>query len=68
MENLNILTVGFNMNKKNTLDVGLNSELLALFSSEEEFMSLIDMEALREVIFPLANAIITKAKEVEGNE
>lgn len=68
MENLNILTVGFNMNKKNTLDVGLNSELLALFSSEEEFMSLIDMEALQEVLFPLVNAIITKAKEVEGNE
>ena len=63
---INLLEVNFKENGE--LDVSLNAQLLYLFEDEEELISLVDVDALRKALIPLANKILAKAREVKINE
>ena len=63
---LNLLEVYFKGNGE--LFVQLNKDLMYLFETEEELLSLVDEKALQEALIPLSNKILKKAKEVFSNE
>ena len=63
---LNLLEVYFKSNGE--LLVQLNKDLMYLFETEEELLSLVDEKALQEALIPLSNKILKKAKEVFSNE
>ena len=67
---LNLLEVYFKGNGE--LFVQLNEDLMYLFETEEELLSLVDEKALekalQEALIPLSNKILKKAKEVYHNE
>lgn len=63
---LNLLEVYFKDNGE--LFVQLNKDLMYLFKTEEELLSLVDEKALQEALIPLSNKILKKAKEVFSNE
>ena len=63
---LNLLEVYFKDNGE--LFVQLNKDLMYLFKTEEELLSLVDEKALQEALIPLSNKILKKAKEVYPNE
>lgn len=63
---LNLLEVYFKDNGE--LFVQLNKDLMYLFETEEELLSLVDEKALQEALIPLSNKILKKAKEVFSNE
>lgn len=63
---INLLEVYFKGNGE--LFVQLNKDLMYLFETEEELLSLVDEKALQEALIPLSNKILKKAKEVFSNE
>ena len=63
---LNLLEVYFK--DDGVLFVQLNKDLMYLFETEEELLSLVDEKALQEALIPLSNKILKKAKEVFSNE
>lgn len=63
---LNLLEVYFKGDGE--LFVQLNEDLMCLFKTEEELLSLVDEKALQEALIPLSNKILKKAKEVYHNE
>ena len=63
---LNLLEVYFKGDGE--LFVQLNKDLMYLFETEEELLSLVDEKALQEALIPLSNKILKKAKEVFSNE
>ena len=63
---LNLLEVYFKGDGE--LFVQLNKNLMYLFETEEELLSLVDEKALQEALIPLSNKILKKAKEVFSNE
>ena len=56
---LNLLEVYFKGNGE--LYVQLNEDLMYLFKTEEELLSLVDEKALQEALIPLSNKILKKA-------